>query len=132
MKNKGVSKLEDEQKVVAEIDSYDENISKAERRARAIKKVKELKGFYIHLTIYLTINTVLLMIKIVGNSYYGEGFMGPLWHFSTFGSWLFWGIGLGFHASKVFGFFPFFRTEWERRQIQKYIEQEKKEAEKFR
>ena len=75
---------------------------------------------------------MLLIVKIIGTAYYGDTFMGPLWHFSTFATWLFWGLGLAFHASKVFGFNPFFNKEWEKRQIDKYIEKDKKESEKYK
>jgi len=99
---------------------------------RARRRVAELKGFYTHLMVYIVINTIIVVVKLVGTSYYGETFMGPFWHFSTFGVWIFWGIGLVFHASRVFGFIPFLGRDWEDRQIQKIINQEKKEAEKFR
>jgi len=95
------------------------------------RKVAKLKGFYTHLTIYLVINTTLLILKLVGNSYYGESFMGPLWHFSTFATWFFWGIGLFFHGMKVFSNSSLFIRKWEERQIQKYMESDKKEAEKL-
>ncbi len=98
---------------------------------KAKKRVAEIKGFRVHLTIYMVINTVILIIKSVGTSYYGESFMGPIWHFSTFATWLFWGIGLGFHALKVFYAHRFFGKGWEERQIQKYLDKEKNEAKKF-
>ncbi len=109
----------------------EENTDRMKMR-RARKRVQELKGFYRHLMVYLTINTVIIIVKIAGNSNYGDTFMGPFWHFSTFATPLFWGIGLGFHAMKVFSPNWVFGHKWEERQIQKYIEQEKKEAEKFR
>lgn len=101
------------------------------RLKRARRRVAEVKGFYVHLMVYIIINTTILVIKIVGTSYYGETFMGPIWHFSTLLPWLPWGIGLAFHAAKVFGFIPFLGKGWEERQIQKYIEQTKSEAEKY-
>ncbi|TMM56869.1 2TM domain-containing protein [Maribacter algarum] len=105
---------------------------KIDKSAKAKKKVEALKGFYIHLTLYFLINTMLLVVKIIGTPYYGENFMGPIWHFSTFATWLIWGLGLAFHASKVFGWNPFFNKEWEKRQINKYMEKNKKESEKYK
>lgn len=102
------------------------------KNAKAKKKVEALKGFYTHLMIYVVINSMLLAVKIVGNYYYGDYFMGPLWHFSTFASWLFWGMGLSFHAIKVFKGNPFFNKDWEDRQIQKYMEEDRSEVEKFK
>ena len=98
---------------------------------RAKKRVKKIKGFYKHLTVYLLINSALLLIKIVGNAYYGESFMGPVWHFSTFGTWLVWGIGLFFHGIKVFYGRTLFSKNWEARQLEKFLEEEKGNSQKY-
>ena len=103
-----------------------ENNSKNTKLKLAHKKLKELKGFYTHLTIYLVINTVLLILKFIGNSYYGEPFMGPVWHFSTFATWFFWGIGLFFHGMKVFYGRTLFSKNWEERQLQKFLKEDEK------
>ncbi len=103
-----------------------ENNSKNTKLKLAHKKLKELKGFYTHLTIYLVINTVLLILKFIGNSYYGETFMGPVWHFSTFATWFFWGIGLFFHGMKVFYGRTLFSKNWEERQLQKFLKEDEK------
>ncbi len=105
--------------------------TKTDKSTKAKNRVKELKGFYTHLMVYIMINTMLTVVKLIGTYYYGETFMGPLWHFSTFATWLFWGIGLGFHAIKVFRMNPFFNKDWEERQIQKYMEEDRKEVEKY-
>jgi len=105
--------------------------SEKARLKRARQRVAEVKGFYVHLMVYVVINTTILVVKIVGTSYHGETFMGPIWHFSTFAAWIFWGIGLAFHALKVFSNKPFLGKRWEERQIQKYMEKEKREAKKF-
>lgn len=102
-----------------------------EKQERAKKRVEQLKGFFIHATVYVIINTTLTVVKIVGTIYYGDYFMGPLWHFSTFLSWFFWGIGLSFHAIKVFKLNPFFNKDWEKRQIQKYMQEDLEEEETF-
>lgn len=106
------------------------NSEKAKLR-KARRRVAEIKGFYVHLMVYVIINTTIIMIKIIGTTYYGETFMGPIWHFSTLVPWFFWGIGLAFHGIKTFSDNPFFGKRWEERQILKYIEQEKRESEKF-
>ncbi len=99
-----------------------------DKKSKAKKKVEILKGFYMHLMMYIIINTTLVVVKIVGTSSYGETFMGPLWHFSTFVPPFFWGIGLAFHAIKVFRPTLFFNKEWEERQIQKYMEDDKEDV----
>jgi hypothetical protein len=37
-----------------------------------------------------------------------------------------WGIGVFFHASKVFNFFPFLGKDWEEKKIKEFIEEEQK------
>ena len=91
---------------------------------RAKKRVEQIKGFYIHVMVYIVINTMITVIKIVGTTYYGENFMGPIWHFSTLATWLFWGIGLVLHGIMVFKFNHFFNKDWEERQIRKYLEED--------
>ncbi len=98
----------------------------SEKQKRAEKKVKRIRGFYVHASLYLIINTVITIVKIVGTPYYGENFMGPIWHFSTFATWLFWGIGLALHALRVFSYNPFFNKKWEARQIEKYMNENSK------
>ncbi|WP_164721414.1 2TM domain-containing protein [Maribacter sp. MJ134] len=109
-----------------------ENKGEKERLDKARLRVAKLKGFYTHLTIYLVINTALVLIKLIGNSYYGEAFIGPLWHFSTFATWIFWGIGLFFHGLKVFSNSSVFVKNWEQRQIEKYMAADKDKAERLR
>lgn len=108
-----------------------ENKDRAKLR-RARKRIEELKGFYWHLAVYLAVNFFISFSKISRNMVNGESFTEGLFDFGTFAVWFFWGIGLAFHAMKVFSLNPIFGKEWEERQIKKFIEQEKKEAEKFR
>lgn len=99
---------------------------------RAKKRIEELKGFYWHLASYLGVNLFISISKIVRNLGNGETFSEAFFDFGTFAIWFFWGIGLFFHGVKVFGSIPIFGKGWEERQIQKYIEQERTEAEKYR
>jgi len=52
--------------------------------------------------------------------------------FGTVSTWLFWGIGVCFHALKVFSRNPFFNKEWEERQIQKYMEEDSQQSERYK
>ena len=103
-----------------------------EKLERAKKRVQELKGFYVHLAVYVIINTFISTMKIVQNLGNGESFNEAFWDFGTFAVWIFWGIGMFFHAVKVFSYNPFFGKNWEQKQIQKYMDKDKKEAEKYR
>lgn len=95
---------------------------------RAKKRVDELKGFYIHLAVYVAVNAFILIniaVRSVGDS-------DTFWHFGTFVTPVFWGIGLLFHAMHTFRLNPILGKDWEQRQIQKYMDEDKKEAEKYR
>lgn|SRR5690606_30979548 len=99
----------------------------SEKLKRAKKRIKELKGFYTHLTIYILINGFIFVNILISNHYNS----GEFWRWENFATLFFWGIGLAFHAVRVFGFNPLFIKNWEERQIRKYMERERKEAEKF-
>ncbi|PWL39205.1 hypothetical protein DKG77_09290 [Flagellimonas aquimarina] len=91
---------------------------------RAKKQIEELKGFYIHFTIYIIVNTFILI-----NIYLKTD---DFWQWPHFVTLFAWGIGIFFHASKVFDYNPFFGKNWEKRQIQKYIDKDKKEMDKYK
>ena len=91
---------------------------------RAKKRVDEIKGFYIHLTVYIVVNTFII-INIALRT-------GSLWHWAHFITPFFWGIGLLFHASHTFRYNPFFGKGWEERQIRKFMDEDKKENNKFK
>ncbi len=95
---------------------------------QAKKRVEEIKGFYIHLAVYLAINAF-IMINIAVRSYNDSD---SFWEFGTFVTPVFWGIGLLFHAIHTFNLNPFFGKDWEKKQIQKYMDEDKREADKYR
>jgi hypothetical protein len=108
------------------------NNNNRDKLEKAKKRVKELKGFYTHLTIYILVNTFISTMKIVQGLSEGESFNEAFFNFGIFAVWFFWGIGLFFHGLKVFSNNPFFGKDWEEKQIQKYMDKDKKEAEKYR
>lgn len=87
-----------------------------ERYLRAQKRVREIKGFYGHLTSYVVVNLFLIFLNLK----YSPEYLWFLW--TSFG----WGIGLFFHAVRVFQWFPFLGKEWEQKKIQQFIEEESK------
>src|SRR5690554_1472826 len=98
------------------MDNYDN-----EKWQRAKKKVEEIKGFYIHLTCYIVVIPILAYINYSTTSF--------LWVvFPALG----WGFGLMMHGFEVFGYNPLIGKGWEERQIRKYMEEDKKESEKYR
>jgi len=111
-----------------ELNEFEQN----DKFLRAQKKVKELKGFYIHLTVYILVNLFIIALTVTARMGSGESLGEALLNFGTFSTPFFWGIGLAFHAAKVFSYNPFFSKEWEERQINKYVEQDKRDSEKYR
>lgn len=99
---------------------------------KAEKRMKQLKGFYIHLVIYIVINTFISINRVIMHYYNNDdSWTEALWQTDTFSVWLFWGIGLAFHAAKTFNFNPFFSKDWEKRQIEKYMNEDKDEFRKL-
>ena len=71
--------------------------SEYERYQKAKKQVNEIKGFYGHLTSYVIVLAILIYINLK----YTPEYLWFIW--TMFG----WGIGLFFHAVRVFDWFPF-------------------------
>lgn len=84
---------------------------------RARKKVKSIKGFYKHLTVYLIVNIALIALKAIQLEP-GE----PFWHWGTFSTAFFWGLGLLFHGFGVFGTELFLGAGWEERKIKEIMD----------
>ena len=86
----------------------------SERYYKAQQIVKKKKGFYSHLSIYLIVNLVFLIISYMD----GQGFQ---WLYIC----LFWAIGLIPHYFSVFGFpgkQKVLSNEWEEKEIQKELD----------
>ncbi|WP_394759619.1 2TM domain-containing protein [Flavobacterium sp.] len=90
------------------------NQYKIEKYIAAKKQVDEIKGFYENLISFILVNIVLLVINLITSPEY----LWFLWSF--FG----WGIGIAFHAMKVFNYIPFLGKNWEQRKIAEYMQQE--------
>jgi transcriptional regulator with XRE-family HTH domain len=75
---------------------------------RAIVYVRDIKGFYTHLIIYV----------VVVVSLFGLNFIRSPGHFWAFWPAIGWGIGVAFHGLNVFEVFNLFGADWEKRQIE--------------
>jgi hypothetical protein len=100
---------------------YSKNIKL--RKAR--KRVEALKGFYKHLLVYSIVNIALFIVRAQVLGFFQN--QSPDKNFIEWVDWnilivpIFWGIGLLFHASKVFQYkFPFIK-DWEDRKLKKFI-----------
>ena len=101
-----------------------EDLDKA-KYARAKKKMDEIKGFYWHLTIYLVINFILLVIK--SGLFSGEFFDIKILYVSPLSTTFYWGIGLIFHGLFVFQNKFRFLKDWEDRKIKEYMKKDEDE-----
>ena len=113
--------MADQHKLEKQDTESQNNFNKEEAYIRAKKRLDKLKGFYWHLGAYLGVNTFLI-VMIVWNS----GGIESIWHFGTFATPFFWGIGLFFHFLGVFGRNIIFSKEWEDRKIKKYMDRDKR------
>ena len=81
---------------------------------KAKEKVAALKGFYVHISVFVIVNLGLFLINMMASPSH-------LWFFWPL---MGWGVGLAFHALSVFGFVPRFGADWEERKIREIMENE--------
>jgi hypothetical protein len=90
-------------------------LTEEQRYNKAQKRVKEIKGFYSHLTVYCVIIPVIIFVNLRF-----EPHIHWFW-FSVFG----WGIGLFIHWLTVFGFNLLgIGKKWEEKKIIELIEEQ--------
>ena len=94
---------------------------KEQQYLSAKKRVKEIKGFYSHLLIYVLINIFISGIIIFGLTYNNISLSESFKNFGIYSTWLFWGIGIFFHWISVFGFKNLFGSAWEEKKIKELM-----------
>lgn len=84
-----------------------------EKLARAKKRVEDKKGFYTHLSVYLSVGIFFFTMNLVT-------WEGRFWFFFPL---MPWGIGLLIHYFTVFGlpFTKILSSDWEERQLAKEL-----------
>jgi uncharacterized membrane protein len=82
---------------------------------RARKRVEDIKGFYVHLGIYLIVNTALFAINMVTTP-------DTLWFYWPL---LGWGIGVAIHAFALVTEGRLFGPEWEQRKLEQLLQRER-------
>lgn len=92
-----------------------------ENYKKAKKQVTEIKGFYSHLLTYVIVMIILVYINLK----YSPEYLWFLW------TMLGWGIGLFFHAMKVFKFVPFLGKDWEQKKMQQFMDEQKNKTNKY-
>lgn len=89
--------------------------TKETKYEKAKERVQALRGFYIHLIVYVTVNLFLFLLNIITSP-------DVLWFYWPL---LGWGIALVAHALSVFrGSDRLFGDDWEERKIGELIEKE--------
>jgi 2TM domain len=86
----------------------------------AYAKVKRIKGFYTHLTVYIIVNAFI----VVGNFNDlepGESYF----QFHNFITAFFWGMGLVAHGFSVFVPNYMFGKEWEDKKVKQFMDKDK-------
>lgn len=81
----------------------------------ALAHVRKLKGFYSHLIRYIVIVGCLAILNFIKSPAY----------FWVIWVALGWGLGVLFHGLRVFQFSPFDTAEWEKKQVEKYLNRKK-------
>ena len=85
--------------------------SRQAEEALALAHVRSLKDLYIHITVYVVVMTLLLALNVFVTG-------GGLWAiYPALG----WGLGLAFHALRVFDMVPWLNAEWERRAVERRL-----------
>lgn len=84
---------------------------------QAMRRVRLIKAFYIHLFIYAIVNAGLFLINILTSP-------DQLWfYFPLLG----WGIGLVVHGLSVFGIGGMLGPEWEQKKIKEIMKKKREE-----
>lgn len=80
---------------------------------RAKERVAALRGFYVHLGVYVLVNLLLFLINITASP-------DSLWFFWPL---LGWGLAVVLHALSVFGSGFLFGAAWEEKKIREIMEE---------
>lgn len=91
----------------------------------AKKRVKQVKGFYIHTLVFVLVNAFIIMMKVInGQHVAGE----PQIKISQFLTIIIWGVGLVAHGLSVF--LPNFilGKNWEEKKIRELMDKDKNQS----
>lgn len=94
-----------------------------EKYLKAKKRVDEIKGFYIHLTVFLVVMAIIIVINVAtfaaGRSD-NEG-----WSFWFLYPFAFWGFAVLMHGLRTFVFGS--RSSWQKRKIKEVMQDMEKD-----
>lgn len=92
----------------------EKDFTEADRYYDAQKKVKEIREFYEHLTVFVLVNPIVIVVNLMTS----PGYLWFLWCLMG------WGMAIIVHGLKVFSFPPFFNKKWEEKKIREIMEKE--------
>ena len=96
--------------------------TKEQNYIRAKKRVKAIKGFYIHLLVFVIVNIFISGVVIFGLLQSNYSFYDAITNFGVYSTWLFWGIGMFFHWLSVFGLNLLgLGNNWEEKKIKEFM-----------
>ncbi|MFD0860830.1 2TM domain-containing protein [Sungkyunkwania multivorans] len=87
---------------------------------RAKEKVKKIRGFYVHLTVFILVNSLLLVNTEIIPRFWNTSIEVKV---SWWGIAL-WALFLAIHGLRVFGVITFLGKDWEERKIQEFMKEE--------
>ncbi len=93
----------------------------SEKYIKAQKRVKQVKEFYKHFTLYLIINLIVIGRRIYKDIMYGDSVIEAFTEINNYRFFFWWGIGLIIHGLLVFGTPNVFSKDWEKRKIEEYM-----------
>lgn len=88
----------------------------------AQKRIKEIKGFYIHLIAYVLVN---IFLFVINSNLFKTGSINI--DFGSLSLPFFWGIGVAAHCASVFGPNIFLGKNWEEKKIKEILDKEKQQ-----
>ena len=94
-----------------------QNFENDPRYQAAKKRVKKLKGFYIHASVFFLVNLFVISQNVREGASFND--MDNIW------SAIFWGIGLLAHGLSVFGPNFIFGKDWEERKTHELMDKYK-------
>src|SRR5215475_3187763 len=89
-----------------------------DRYERARRRVREIRAFYLHCAVFVTVNFILHVINFAVASRVYWAFW-PL---------IGWGIGLLAHGLATYRWMPFVGREWEERKIRELMDKDRRDA----
>ncbi|MBW8243935.1 2TM domain-containing protein [Muricauda oceani] len=107
---------------------------KHKAKQNAEKRVKELKGYYRHIIVFIVINGFLYLLKVGAlNSFLPDTFPRESYYYDWINAnILIWAVILVVHTLILQRHkFTFFK-KWEERQIQKYMDEDRGKVDKYK